>query len=162
VCETVLPVTILVVRHARAGRRDRWVGDDRLRPLSRKGRVQADALPATVAGLLGGVQPRLVSSPWVRCLETLTPLAATVGADVLADDVLGEGMGDKAVEALGGWMGSPTVLCTHGDVIERILVEVAAHGVRLGRPIQSAKGSLWVLSGPCGRVEAARYLPPPA
>jgi len=128
----------------------------------RRAVVTTAALILTVTGLLGAAPPRLVSSPWVRCLETLTPLAATVGVEVVADEVLGEGMGDKAVEALGGWMGSPTVLCTHGDVIERILVEVAAHGVRLGRPIQSAKGSLWVLSGPCGRVEAARYLPPPA
>jgi len=162
VCETVPPVTILLVRHARAGRRDRWVGDDRLRPLSRKGRVQADALPDTVAGLLGAARPRLVSSPWVRCLGTLGPLAAAAGTEVEVDDALGEGMGDKAVEALGGWMATPTVLCSHGDVIERILIEVAAHGVRLGRPVQAAKGSLWVLSGSCGRIEAARYLPPPA
>jgi phosphohistidine phosphatase SixA len=162
VCETVLPVTILLVRHARAGRRDRWVGDDRLRPLSRKGRVQADALPATVAGLLGGAPARLVSSPWVRCVETLTPLSAAIGAAVAIDEALGEGMGDKAVEAVGEWMAGSTVLCTHGDVVERILLEVAAHGVRLGRPVQASKGSLWVLSGSCGRVEAARYLPPPA
>jgi broad specificity phosphatase PhoE len=155
-------VTILLVRHARAGRRDRWVGDDRLRPLSRKGRIQADALPATVKGLLAGSRPRLVSSPWVRCLETLAPLSAAVGAEVVVDEALGEGMGDKAAETLGEWMTAPTVLCTHGDVIEGILAAVVADGVRLGRRVQASKGSLWVLSGPCGRVEAARYVPPPA
>jgi len=155
-------VTILVVRHARAGRRDRWVGDDRLRPLSRKGRVQADALPATVAGLLGGVQPRLVSSPWVRCLETLTPLAATVGADVLADDVLGEGMGDKAVEALGGWMGSPTVLCTHGDVVEELLGHLRRTGVLNGDDTRLEKGSTWVLHLADGEVTGAEYVAPPS
>jgi len=155
-------VTILLVRHARAGRRDRWVGDDRLRPLSRKGRVQADALPATVTPLLGAARPRLLSSPWVRCLETLTPLSAVVGADVVVDEALGEGMGQQAVEALRGWMAAPTVLCTHGDVIERLLGVVASAGIPLDGPVQVPKGALWVLSGRCGRIETARYLPPPA
>jgi 8-oxo-(d)GTP phosphatase len=81
-------VTILIVRHARAGRRDRWQKDDRLRPLSKKGRVQAQALPTLLHDIVGD-QPLLVSSPWVRCVETLEPLAATLGVPVETDDVLG-------------------------------------------------------------------------
>jgi broad specificity phosphatase PhoE len=155
-------VTILLVRHARAGRRDSWVGDDRLRPLSKKGRVQAAALPDTVLGLTGGAPPRLVSSPWVRCLETLAPLAVTLGGEVRPDDTLGEGMGAKAVEALTGWMRqAPVVLCTHGDVIESILAELSKSGVRLRARPQASKGSLWVLSGSVEAIDAARYVPPP-
>ena len=66
ICETVAPVTILLVRHARAGRRDRWKGDDRLRPLSKRGTAQARALPALLQDFAAGSGLRLVSSPWVR------------------------------------------------------------------------------------------------
>jgi len=139
------------------------VGDDRLRPLSKKGRVQAAALPATVLGLTGGAPPRLVSSPWVRCLETVAPLAERIGGEVVADDTLGEGMGAKAVESLAAWMREdPLVLCTHGDVIESILAELAKSGVRLRARKQASKGSLWVLTGSGDAIDAARYVPPPA
>ena len=162
ICETVDPVTILLVRHARAGRRDRWRGDDRLRPLSKAGKAQAQALPGLFRGI-GGDQARLVSSPWLRCIETLAPLAAVLGLAVEADDALGEGMGDKAVEAMPRWMHGPSgVLCTHGDVVERILADLAHRGVDLGRRPQAAKGSVWVLTGSEGTVRTARYLPPPA
>ena len=155
-------MTILLVRHARAGRRDRWRGDDRLRPLSKAGKAQAQALPDLLRGI-GGDQPRLVSSPWVRCIETLAPLAAILGLAVETDDTLGEGMGDKAVEAFPRWLGGPpAIFCTHGDVVERILAELADGGVDLGRRPQMPKGSVWVLTGSKGTVRHARYLQPPA
>jgi broad specificity phosphatase PhoE len=155
-------VTILLVRHARAGRRDRWRGDDRLRPLSKAGKAQAQALPDLLRGI-GGDQSRLVSSPWVRCIETLAPLAAVLGLAVDTNDVLGEGMGDKAVEALPRWMDGPSaVMCTHGDVVERLLAELADRGIDLGRRPVAPKGSVWVLTGSKGTVRSARYLPPPA
>jgi phosphohistidine phosphatase SixA len=161
ICETVAPVTILLVRHARAGRRDRWKGDDRLRPLSKRGTAQARALPALLQDFTAGSGLRLVSSPWVRCLETVEPLAAAHGLPVEPDEVLGEGMGDKAVEALPGWMGqAPIVLCTHGDVVQRILTELVEGGVDLGARPEAAKGSVWVLTGSGGAVDTARYLPP--
>ncbi|HET9052299.1 MAG TPA: hypothetical protein VFO60_11405, partial [Candidatus Dormibacteraeota bacterium] len=143
-------MTVFLVRHARAGRRDRWVGDDRLRPLSKKGRAQAAALPGLLLPLIsetlvsdtpitdtpvtdtpitdtpitdtpildtrvGVASVRLLASPWVRCTQTLEPLAAALGAPVGPLEALGEGMGAKVVEALPGWLRTgTTVLCTHG------------------------------------------------
>jgi 8-oxo-dGTP diphosphatase len=154
-------VGILLVRHARAGQRHRWTGDDRLRPLSKKGRVQAEALPALLEPWTAVGPPALVSSPWVRCLETLGPLSSVLGAPIQGDDVLGEGMGAKAVEALGRWVSrTPTILCSHGDVIEEILHSLQAGGVDLGPDPTAAKGSVWVLEGSRGQVRRARYLPP--
>jgi len=154
-------VGILLVRHARAGQRHRWEGDDRLRPLSKKGRVQAEALPILLEPWTAAHPPVLVSSPWVRCLETLGPLSSALGAPIEADDVLGEGMGAKAVEALGRWVSSiPTVLCSHGDVIGEILGFLQAGGLDLGPDPGAAKGSVWVLEGSRGQVRRARYLPP--
>jgi len=158
-------VTILLVRHARAGRRDRWEGDDRLRPLTKRGRAQAAALPRIVAPWTGGAasQPLLLTSPWVRCVETLAPLAAHTGTVAETEPLLGEGMGAATVDVLPKWVGPvPVVLCTHGDVIEEILAKLAASGVDVGPEPRAAKGSVWVLDGGDGTVRGARYLPPPA
>jgi broad specificity phosphatase PhoE len=156
-------VTILLVRHARAGRRDRWEGDDRLRPLSGKGRAQAGAIPGVVEPWTAAGTALLVSSPWIRCVETLDPLAAALGGGIVVDETLGEGMGAKAVEALGSWMRSwPAVLCTHGDVIEEVLSTLMSCGVDLGREPHAAKGSVWVLDGGAGDIRTARYLPAPS
>ncbi|MHB8465889.1 MAG: SixA phosphatase family protein [Acidimicrobiales bacterium] len=153
-------MTILLVRHARAGRRDKWRGDDRLRPLTKRGRAQAEALAVQVAPWLGE-NPELLSSPWLRCVQTLGPLAEPTGSEIGADDVLGEGMGTKAVEALAGWLKPHTVVvCTHGDVIEAILAALAEGGVDLGRNPRTAKGSVWVLDGDAWSVHAAKYLAP--
>ena len=157
-------MTILLVRHARAGRRDRWRGDDRLRPLSKRGQLQASALPRLLRKYSGdlGPAPRVLSSPWVRCLQTVEPLALALGLSIEPEDALGEGMGDKAAEALADWMRhGPTVLCTHGDVVQRILAELAVRGTTVDDAPLAAKGSVWVLTGADGAVDSARYLPPP-
>ena len=54
---------ILLIRHGRAGKRSAWAGDDSLRPLDTKGRRQAAALPALLAGF--GIE-RILSSPYRR------------------------------------------------------------------------------------------------
>jgi broad specificity phosphatase PhoE len=155
-------MTILLVRHGRAGRRDRWKGDDLLRPLTKRGRVQADSLVTTLAPWLPGPTGSLfVSSAWTRCIQTLEPAARACGADIVVDDLLSEGAGRKARDALVGWLGPrTTVLCTHGDVVDEILVSLADQGVDVGPLFHAPKGSVWVLDGDTS-VHAARYLPPP-
>ena len=64
---------VLLVRHARAGDREKWEGDDRLRPLDRKGRRQAEGLVELLAEY---PIERLLSSQYLRCIQTFEPLAA--------------------------------------------------------------------------------------
>ena len=65
-------MAVLVVRHAKAGDRSSWPGADRDRPLSGKGRRQAEALVDT----LSDWKPvRILSSPFARCVQTVEPLA---------------------------------------------------------------------------------------
>jgi phosphohistidine phosphatase SixA len=115
-------VSSVLVRHASAGdRRDR-AGDDRLRPLDARGRRQSAAL----VELLRPLEPRrIVSSPYVRCVETVEPLAAALGLPVEQDDRLAEGAGRAALELL---REDGVVGCTHGDVVE----EVLGHGLKKG------------------------------
>ena len=158
-------VTLLLVRHARAGSRSRWPGDDRDRPLTKKGRAQADALPELLEPYLatGRRRPLLLSSPWIRCIETLAPLAASTGATIKEEGLLGEGEGSHAVARVEGWLTArPTVLCTHGDVVLEVLSYLTRMGIPVGPDPQMPKGSVWVLDGRPGTISSARYLPPPA
>jgi 8-oxo-dGTP diphosphatase len=69
-------VPLLVVRHAKAINRAEWTDADPLRPLSPKGRRQANALRRLLAAYGVG---ELISSSSVRCLETFAPYGKTLG-----------------------------------------------------------------------------------
>lgn len=140
----------LLVRHAQAGDRAAWAGDDRLRPLDREGRRQAEALAESLAGLHA---TRLLSSPYVRCVQTLEAAAARLGLQLEERDELAEGStAGEVVRLLGELEGTVPALCTHRDVIEALL----------GPQRARKKGAVWVLEVRRGNVRAERYLPPPA
>jgi 8-oxo-dGTP diphosphatase len=146
--EPTLRSLVLLVRHGRAGDRDEWTGDDRLRPLDKRGRRQADAM---VAPLAGYALSRLVSSPYVRCVQTLEPLSARLGLPVEHDPAIAEGVPVQKARGLIDRLGpGPVVLCTHGDVVEALVGE--------GEP--KKKGSTWLLARRNGAVELVRYWPP--
>ncbi len=105
----------ILVRHASAGDRHAWADDDRLRPLDAKGLRQA----AEIAAQLRSEDiRRVVSSPYVRCVQTVEPLAAELGLEVEIDDRLAEGAGGAARPLLAE---DGAVACTHGDVIYDLL-----------------------------------------
>ena len=105
-------MTSVFVRHASAGDKAFWSGDDRLRPLDERGRDQAAELVELLQPL--GIR-RVVTSPYTRCVETVEPLAAALGLPLEHDERLGEGMGSAAVELL---REDGVVVCTHGDVVD--------------------------------------------
>jgi broad specificity phosphatase PhoE len=151
---------LLVVRHGRAGSRRRWEGPDVERPLSGRGQKQALAL---VDQLQPYAPKRILTSPFVRCVQTVEPLAREVGLAVETTDALAEGASPGTVSALvADVRGSTAVLCTHGDVIGVLLdVLVGADGIDLPDELPCAKGSTWVLDEHAGRYAGARYLAPP-
>jgi len=106
-------VSVVLLRHARAGEREEWIGDDFHRPLDDRGRRQAQELVAELVAL--GVR-RAISSPYVRCVQTLEPL----GLQVEHDDRLAEGATRAATLELLDSL-EDAVACTHGDVIEAVL-----------------------------------------
>jgi broad specificity phosphatase PhoE len=153
-------VTIYLVRHAKAGVRSAWTGDDLLRPLSRRGQMQAEALLAQFGGL---PIDRLLSSPYVRCMETLVALAGGRMLAIEPVEALTEGGGvDDALTLVRKHTHHNAVMCSHGDIIPMVLDHYAARGVDLGPNPVSPKGSTWALDvDPTGDVVAARYIPPP-
>jgi phosphohistidine phosphatase SixA len=152
-------MTTYLNRHADAGDRDRWDGDDRLRPLSEAGRRQAEALVRTFEGT---AVSRLISSPYLRCTQTLDPLAGQRGLAVQTDEALSEGMGADPTLALMGSLGDePVALCTHGDIVEAVIERLIHDGVRLHEPFRNEKGGTWVLHGTGPVFTRATYLPAP-
>jgi 8-oxo-dGTP diphosphatase len=107
---------ILLIRHASAGERAEWEGDDRLRPLDERGVRQAWAL---VEGLAGYELGRILSSPYLRCVQTVEPLATARGLTVEARDELGEERQWSEAGPLLLTLGDePVAVCTHGGVPE--------------------------------------------
>jgi broad specificity phosphatase PhoE len=151
----------MVVRHAQALARSEWEGDDVDRTLSRRGMKQSRLL---VNRLLELKPTLILSSPYLRCLDTVRPLGVAAGLVVEADERLAEGAGRAAVELVRtlSAAGEDAVLCSHGDVIPEILATLANEDrVDLGPAPRVEKASVWVLSGEGGRFSSATYLKAP-
>lgn len=151
--------TLFLVRHGAAGERQSWEGDDRLRPLSNKGEGQAKGIAVLLAGRHIEV---IVASPYVRCRQTVQPLAEELGLAVGEDEALAEGAGGRATrELVRTLVGANAVLCSHGDVIPALLDWMTKKGMSLHPPFDCKKGSIWEIDVRAGQFRKARYLPPP-
>jgi 8-oxo-dGTP diphosphatase len=151
-------VAIYLTRHGHAGGRSDWDGDDERRPLTGRGRRQARHLVT----LLGGRPIEAVfSSPYDRCVQTVEPLAAHLHQRVTAVPELEEGAdADDAITfALAHAEQSP-VLCTHGDLVPKMIHRLYRMGMRTTDANVSQKGSLWMLDVKGGEVVRGTYYPP--
>jgi 8-oxo-(d)GTP phosphatase len=111
-------VPLLLVRHASAGSRSEWEGDDRERPLDERGGEQASLLVERLADL---PVERIFTSPYRRCVETVAPLAAARGLSPELRPELGEDRqmvdGIALVRELAG---TDVVVCGHGGLQEAV------------------------------------------
>lgn len=150
---------LYLVRHAKAGSRHDFSGDDRLRPLSASGRRQADLLAGRFSAL--GVTT-LISSPYVRCIQTLQPTATAVDGKVETDVCLGEGRSFVGVLDLMSTLPDASVVCSHGDVIPETISALERRGCEFLSPPEWRKGSVWVLERDAsGEFVTAEAWPPP-
>jgi 8-oxo-(d)GTP phosphatase len=159
--------TLLLVRHAKAGSRSDWHGEDDLRPLSENGRHQLPPLN-TLASLYAA--DRAHSAPLVRCVNTVGQIADRLGIEVVAEPLLSEagyeGSEEKAAERLLtiAAAGGTPVVCSQGRVIPDLVSRVAgAAGFPLER-VRSKKASVWALffaGDDVPRLVAADYIPRP-
>lgn len=156
--------TVLIVRHATAGSKSRFKGDDRKRPLDKNGRAQAQSL---VALLLAFGADQLFAADRVRCVSTLEPLAEELGETIRSDELLTEeayAQNRKAARQrfleIAGTPGTP-VICTQGKVIPDLIEWWCERdGVRPDKS-RNRKGSTWVMSLHNGRLIAADHMGSP-
>ncbi|SBT53063.1 NUDIX domain-containing protein [Micromonospora auratinigra] len=153
--------TVLLVRHAHAGKRGTWSGPDTGRPLDAEGRAQAQALAALVAL----VRPvRLLSASARRCVQTLDPAAARLDLPIEVAGELDEPRpGQQADEcALAGAAlltalaaaGDPVAVCSQGKLIPGMLERLTGRSDDLTTP----KGGGWLLAFTGDRLHAADRL----
>jgi 8-oxo-dGTP pyrophosphatase MutT (NUDIX family)/phosphohistidine phosphatase SixA len=152
--------TLLVLRHARAGKRSQFSGDDRLRPLDKIGRRNARD---SVAMLAAFDPQRILSADRVRCEQSVQPLAEHLGLKVqrlseLSDEayLADPQRGAATVRQLMQQPGT-TLICSQGGAIPALLGDLAAPGA----PYPARKGSAWALSVAAAGVIAADYYPHP-
>jgi broad specificity phosphatase PhoE len=154
-------VTVFLIRHALAGNRDEWEEADDIRPLSKKGQRQAERIAELLAHR--GIE-RIVSSPSLRCVQSVQPLADRLDLEVETSESLAEGVdADDVVALFRSVRSATTALCTHGDVIPTLLdALVERDGLLLPRDYPCAKGSSWECEqDDWGRAVSAMYLPAP-
>jgi phosphohistidine phosphatase SixA len=148
---------VYLVRHAHAGSQKRWPGPDHDRPLSVRGQEQADGLLEALRDL---PVARILTSPTVRCRDTVVPLGHHRGVPVEPTGSLDV---NAPVERLLELVVDPSlrtaVLCGHGEQL-RCLLRLLAGSIRLDGPLRLEKGSTWILDLAAGPNGAARYLPP--
>lgn len=159
---------LILLRHASAGSKDDWPGDDDSRPLDAQGTRDAEVL----ARLLSCFAPaaRVISSPAVRCTETVRPFAVMSGGTVEAEAALARPVRAPSrstrtssadalvalVQALAA-AGVPAVLCLHR---ENLPTALAAACAVLGAPSAMPedptlpKGGFWVAHVAAGELAA--------
>jgi 8-oxo-(d)GTP phosphatase len=154
--------TLLLVRHARAGERSAWVGEDRLRPLEPAGREQALALRESLAWF---APERIFSADPVRCVESVVPLAEKLDLPVENEPALSEESftaeperGLRRIRAIAR-LGVRAVICSQGAVIPPVVSTLAAEAGLPLRKVPARKASVWALSMVDGLLTAADYYP---
>jgi broad specificity phosphatase PhoE len=147
---------VYVVRHADSGDRSKWDGPDDLRPLSEKGWKQAAALADHIEGA-----DLLISSHYVRCRQTLEPLAERLGLPIQDEPRLVEGTPFREFLELVTTPAPPSAMCTHGDIVTNLVDYLLRRKLADPASAGSSKASIWALEVEGGAISAARYIPPP-
>ena len=140
----------VLARHGDAGKKKLWVGADTERPLSATGHQQAVGLAENLVMLKA---PRLIASPYLRCHQTLEPLARRRSCMIETDARLAPGARASNLDVLLSGDGyDNAVLCTHGETIMLILarwkqfnlVSVPVKRSEISKDV-TAKGGAWIV-----------------
>jgi 8-oxo-(d)GTP phosphatase len=149
------PITavLALIRHAKAGKRSQWPGDDNLRPLEPAGFADADRL----CRLLNLFQPTaVVSAEPLRCQQTVRPLGQDIRTDPAFNKESDPRMAAAAVRTLAE-KGGVQVVCSQGELIPAVLAELTERGIP---QFSTPKGSGWILSFAGARLVGYDFVQP--
>jgi 8-oxo-dGTP diphosphatase len=156
--------TVLIVRHGTAGSKSRYKGDDRKRPLDKRGRAQAESL---VGQLLAYGANELFAADRARCHQTLEPLAEELGVTIHNEPTLTEeAYSDNRKTArhrileIASAADTP-VICTQGRVIPDLIAWWCERDEVRPDKSRNRKGSTWVMSLADGKLVAADHIGSP-
>ncbi|MEO3872486.1 NUDIX hydrolase [Nonomuraea sp. B12E4] len=121
----LVTVPLVLVRHASAGSRSEWPGEDAARPLDTDGCSQAAAL----ATALPAYRPEvLLSSPGARCVQTLEPYGGEIRIEPLLSE---EGQDPRKTPALVRDVTVPAAVCSHRKVLPGLIRTLSGKDVHL-------------------------------
>jgi 8-oxo-dGTP diphosphatase len=158
---TALPIpesVVVLLRHAKAGKRALWHADDNDRPLEDEGRAQAERLSAFLQRF---APDRIVAAHPARCVQTVQPLARDLGLEVAVDATFSDDAylrhPDPTIAAVHGLAkpGRVSVVCSQGEAIPGLLEHFAPHVPTT----RTKKAAAWVLGFVDGTVVSADYYP---
>lgn len=156
--------SLLIVRHGTAGRKSRYKGDDRKRPLDKQGRAQAESL---VGLLLAFGATNVHAADRVRCHQTVEPLAEELGVTIHDEPALTEeAYADNRkrararVQEIAAKPGT-RVICTQGKVIPDLITWWCASAGVTPDKSRNRKGSIWVMSLHGDQLLAADHIGSP-
>ena len=142
-------VQLHLLRHAHAGDPFKWSGPDEKRPLTDKGRAQAERLGVFLAR--AGFRPDVIlTSPNVRAAQTAELVATALGLPVVETDVLAGPLDPGSVDGLLAAFGDPQrpLLVGHDPDFSELATELAG-----ASELPMRKGALV-------RIDIARPLAP--
>jgi 8-oxo-dGTP diphosphatase len=158
------PITAvtLLVRHAHAGERKKWSGNDALRPIDALGQKQSEGL----AEVLSRFQPeRLYAATPLRCEQTFKPLAARLGLPIVTDSAFAEPAETADLPArvkiaagrLAELRGDRrAAICSQGKLMPPLLAELV--GKEDPEQYRTPKGGGWMLSWSGAKLAALARL----
>jgi phosphohistidine phosphatase SixA/8-oxo-dGTP pyrophosphatase MutT (NUDIX family) len=153
--------TVYLMRHANAGQRTKDVETDHERSLSKRGQRQVAQITRRFLRL---PLTRIETSYFVRCEQTVEPLAAALDMVLGHEPTIVEGGPPEAViQYFRSLHGEAALLSSHGDIISGVIGQLAAEGVEFDSPpVEWKKSSVWEVDLDKGKAIGGRYWPPPA
>jgi len=157
--EAPLPLPRVLLRRADAEPREQWLGVEEWRGLSPFGRQQAEELVTRLSGLQ---VHRVLSSPSLRCRQTVVPLARSLEVEVEVCPELAFGAcPDQLRSLLSDETTEGAVLCTHRAVLQRLFTELSepVGVVAAPLPVRVPTAASWTLvDGPALAAPAVARL----
>ena len=151
-----------LVRHANAGVRKKWQGEDALRPIDELGRSQAEGLGVV---LVLFEPARIFAATPLRCKQTLQPLADKLDLPIVTDNAFAEPADVDEVPAkvkvaatrLAEVRDEGTAaICSQGKMIPPLLALLRDE--EDPAPYKTPKGGAWLLSWSGDRLSALSRL----
>ena len=155
---------LILLRHAKALRRDEWRGDDGDRPLDNLGQRQAKRL---LPNYLPYQIAEIHSSDAMRCLETVEPLARSLQMNITISEELSEyrhaSDGDAAFDYVQDVMesGNSTIICSHNPILPMLLKRLIGKKTFKELDGRLDPGEAWVLHHREGDVVAIDWIGSP-
>ncbi|MFZ4107978.1 MAG: NUDIX hydrolase [Candidatus Planktophila sp.] len=156
---------LVLLRHAKAVKREDWDGDDGDRPLAHLGQLQAKRILTNF--LPYGIE-QVHSSDAMRCIETIEPMSRSLNMHPIFSTDLSEYRFAKDKEAALDYAqdlmdaGHSAIICSHNPILPKLLKKLIGkkNFKQLDQELKPAEA--WVLHHRDGEIIAIDWIEAPA